>query len=451
LPVGTSKRTARVADKYRKYYFSLFNLGGKDTGVPKIFVEGGVPLMGKVRIKGAKNACLPMMAASLLTTENVVLKEVPDLKDVRTMLQLLRYLGTEVYHDRRGERVFLNSRKLTTCMAPYSLVRRMRASFLVMGPLLARMGCSRISRPGGCAIGTRPIDLHLKGFVAMGTRFRMGHGYIEARTNGLQGKTIYLDYPSVGATENILMAAVLAQGTTFIENAAAEPEIVDLANFLNSIGAKIYGAGTSIIRIEGVNTLGGGSYTVIPDRIEAGTFMIAAAITGGDIVLDNVIPHHLTAVISKLEETGCLLTELGKGSLRVQANGRPLAVDLKTLPYPGFPTDLQPQFMALLSLARGTSVITETVFEKRFLHVEELARMGAGIRIEERSAIITGRHALHGAAVRAEDLRGGAALVLAALAAGGSSEIRGINHILRGYSHLVGRLRRLGGRIFIIS
>jgi UDP-N-acetylglucosamine 1-carboxyvinyltransferase len=407
--------------------------------------------MGKVRIKGAKNACLPIMAASLLTAENIVLEEVPDLKDVRIMLQLLRYLGAEAYHDRKRERIFLNSRRLTTSMAPYGLVRRMRASFLVMGPLLARMGCSRISRPGGCAIGTRPIDLHLKGFVTMGARFTMGQGYIEAKTNGLQGKTIYLDYPSVGATENILMAAVLAEGRTLIGNAATEPEIVDLANFLNSLGAKIYGAGTSLIRIEGVTSLRGGSYRVIPDRIEAGTFMIAAAITGGDIILDNVIPEHLTAAISKLEETGCLLEEPEKGQLRVRACGRPLAVDLKTLPYPGFPTDLQPQFMALLTLAQGTSVISETVFEKRFLHAEELARMGAGIRIEERSAIITGKPALHGAIVKAGDLRGGAALVLAALAARGNSGIQGINHIRRGYSHLAERLRSLGGRILILS
>jgi UDP-N-acetylglucosamine 1-carboxyvinyltransferase len=406
--------------------------------------------MGRVRIKGAKNACLPIMAASLLTSESVILEDVPDLDDVRTMSRLLRSLGVEIFRDRRNERIFVNSRRLTTSTAPYGPVRRMRASFLVMGPLLARLGRARISLPGGCAIGTRPIDLHLKGLGAMGSQFTMDDGYIEAETPCLEGTGIYLDYPSVGATENILMAAVLARGSTVIENAAAEPEVVDLANFLNSLGARIKGAGTPLVRIEGVASLGGGRYRVIPDRIEAGTFMAAAAISGGDVIIENVIPQHLSAVIAKLQEMGILVEETGKGFLRVRSRGRPRAVDIKTLPYPGFPTDLQPQFMALLTLAQGTSVITETVFEKRYMHVEEMARMGARIRIEDRAAIITGRQLLQGALVQAADLRGGAALVLSALAARGFSEIRGVHHIRRGYSRMVGRLRSLGGRIFIL-
>ncbi|MDO9536138.1 MAG: UDP-N-acetylglucosamine 1-carboxyvinyltransferase [Bacillota bacterium] len=416
----------------------------------RILVEGGVPLMGRIRIKGAKNACLPMMAASLLTSEDIILDDVPDLDDVRTMSRLLRSLGVEVYRDRKNERIYFNSRGLNNCTAPYGPVRRMRASFLIMGPLLARMGRSRISLPGGCAIGTRPIDLHLKGLAAMGSQFTMDDGYIEAETPFLRGNRIYLDYPSVGATENIMMAAVLARGTTVIENAAAEPEIIDLASFLKYIGARIEGAGTPLIEIEGVNSLTGGHYRVIPDRIEAGTFMVAAAISGGDIILENVIPQHLTAVISKLQETGVLVEELGQSLIRIRSRGRVNAVDIKTLPYPGFPTDLQPQFMALLSLAHGTSVISETVFEKRYMHVEEMIRMGARVRIEERTAIITGQQLLQGAIVRAPDLRGGAALVLSALAARGFSEIRGINHIRRGYNRLAGRLRSLGGRVFVL-
>ena len=403
--------------------------------------------MGRIRIKGAKNAGLPIMAASLLTPENVVLENVPGLADVRTMSHLLSSLGAKVCRDSSRERMIINARHLTNCMAPYGPVRRMRASFLILGPLLARLGRSRISLPGGCAIGTRPIDLHLKGLSAMGVQFTMDEGYIEAETSGLRGASIYLDYPSVGATENILMAAVLARGSTLIENAAVEPEISDLINFLNSLGAKIRGAGTPLLRIEGVTSLGGGQYRLLPDRIEAGTFMVAAAITGGDLLLENVIPRQLTAVTAKLQETGALVEECGPRTLRVRSRGRPRAVDIKTLPYPGFPTDLQSQFMALLTLARGTSVLTETVFEKRFLHVEEMMRMGARIRIEERTAIITGRRQLQGAAVRAADLRGGAALVLAALAARGYSEISGVNHLRRGYSRLVERLRSLGARI----
>ena len=414
-----------------------------------IRIEGGVPLMGRIRVKGAKNAGLPIMAASLLTTKNIVLADVPGLADVRTMSCLLQSLGAKVYRDGEKEGMLVNARHLANSTAPYDLVRRMRASFLILGPLLARLGHSRIPLPGGCAIGTRPIDLHLKGLSALGAQFTMDEGYVEAETKGLRGASIYLDYPSVGATENILMAAVLARGSTLIENAAVEPEVSDLINFLNSLGAKIKGAGTPQLNIEGVTSLAGGRYRLLPDRIEAGTFMVAAAITGGDLLLENVVPRHLTAVSSKLRETGALVEECGKKALRVRSRGVPRAVDIKTLPYPGFPTDLQPQFLALLALARGTSLVTETVFEKRFLHAEELARMGARLRIEERVAIITGRRQLQGAAVQAGDLRGGAALVLAALAARGTSEISGLNHLRRGYSRLAERLRSVGARIGI--
>ena len=316
----------------------------------RILVEGGIPLMGRIRVKGAKNACLPMMAASLLTSESVILEDVPDLEDVRTMSRLLKALGVEVYHDRKNEKIFLNSRRLTTSTAPFGPVRRMRASFLVMGPLLAREGRSRVSFPGGCAIGTRPIDLHLKGLEVMGAQFTMDEGYIEAETPCLQGATVYLDYPSVGATENILMAAVLAEGTTVIENAAAEPEIVDLTNFLNSLGARIIGAGTPLIRVEGVTSLKGGRYRVIPDRIEAGTLWLPPLLAAGH----NPRKRYNRAFNCgdrQAQETGALIEEPRKGMLRVEIRGRPEPVDIKTLPYPGFPTDLQPQFMALLSLA----------------------------------------------------------------------------------------------------
>ncbi len=404
--------------------------------------------MGKVRIKGAKNAVLPIMAASLLSAEKVVLEEVPDLEDVRTMSRLLRHLGVEVFYDCSSERLVLQARRIMTCTAPYGPVRRMRASILIIGPLLARMGRARISLPGGCAIGSRPIDLHLKGLAAMGASFTMKNGYIEASAPKLRGANICLDYPSVGATENLLMAAALAEGPTTIENAAAEPDVVDLAAFIDMLGAKVRGAGTPRISVHPVASPGGGKHRVIPDRIEAGTLMVAAAITGGDVLLENVISRHLTAVTAKLRECGVHVDE-SPDSLRVVARGRSRAVELKTMPYPGFPTDLQPQFMALLSLARGTSVIAETVFERRYLHVPSLQRMGARIHLEGRSAIITGLPALQGATVHAPDLRGGAALLLAALAARGVSEIHGVRHIRRGYSRLTSRLRALGGRIYM--
>ena len=330
---------------------------------------------------------------------------------------------------------------------PYDLVRAMRASFLVMGPLLARMGCARIALPGGCAIGSRPIDLHLKGFAALGAEIEIGYGQIEARADRLEGARVYLDFPSVGATENIMMAAVLASGTTMIENAAQEPEIVDLANFLNSMGAHVRGAGTTVLRIEGVPELEPTTYMVVPDRIEAGTFMIAPAIAGGSLVIENVVSEHLKPITAKLRECGVTVNENDDGSMFVERNGRPRGVDIKTMPYPGFPTDLQAQFMALMTTCSGSSVITETVFENRFMHVAELMRMGAGIKIDGRSAIVEGQNKLLGAQVKCTDLRAGAALVLAGLAAEGQTEVSDIYHVDRGYENFHSKLASVGADI----
>ncbi|HWQ61878.1 MAG TPA: UDP-N-acetylglucosamine 1-carboxyvinyltransferase, partial [Negativicutes bacterium] len=343
--------------------------------------------------------------------------------------------------------LIVDSANLACCEAPYELVRKMRASFLVMGPLLARAGQARISLPGGCAIGTRPIDLHLKGFEALGAEIVLGHGFIEARTRQrLKGARIYLDFPSVGATENIMMAACLAEGQTILENPAEEPEIVDLANYLNAMGARIRGAGTNVIRIEGVRELKGTTHAVIPDRIEAGTYMVAAAITGGDVWLENALTEHLKPVTAKLKEAGVAIEEKIDGVM-VRGTATVKSVDIKTLPYPGFPTDMQAQFMALMTVASGTSVITETVFENRFMHVDELKRMGASIKIEGRSAIVEGVANLTGCPVKATDLRAGAALVLAGLVAEGKTEISCIHHIDRGYEDIVGKLTSLGADI----
>lgn len=415
----------------------------------KIVVEKSGPLHGTVRINGAKNSVLPILAASLLATEKCCLEDVPDLNDVDVICEVLASLGADVKRVDR-ERVEVNAAALDNFEAPYELVRKMRASFLVMGPLLARMGKARISMPGGCAIGTRPIDLHLKGFKALGAEVTLGHGFVEAKTDGLVGARIYLDFPSVGATENIMMAAVLASGQTIIENAAEEPEITDLANFLNKMGAQIMGAGTDTIRINGVKSLKGCTHTVIPDRIEAGTYMVAAAITGGNVLVDNVVADHLKPVIAKLKECDVQVIEEGNG-LRVIGNGRPKAVDIKTLPYPGFPTDMQAQFMALMSIAEGTSVIIETVFENRFMHVRELERMGANIKIEGRSAVVEGSERLLGAPVKATDLRAGAALILAGLVSEGRTEISNTSHIDRGYVDIEEKLRSLGARIYRVE
>lgn len=412
----------------------------------KIIVEKSGPLKGTVRVSGAKNAVLPILAATLLSTEKCILEEVPALRDVDVICEVLSSLGADVKRLERDKVEVLASR-LDEVEAPYELVRKMRASFLVMGPLLARMGRARISMPGGCAIGTRPIDLHLKGFKALGANITLGHGFVEASADKLIGTKIYLDFPSVGATENIMMAAVLAEGETIIQNAAEEPEITDLANFLNKMGANIKGAGTDTIKIKGVKELLGASHPVIPDRIEAGTYMVAAAITGGDVLIDNVVSDHLKPIIAKLKE--CNMDVIEKSSsIRVIGKTRPQAVDIKTMPYPGFPTDMQSQFMALMSVAQGTSVAIETVFENRFMHVSELKRMGADIKIEGRSAIIEGRNTLLGAPVKATDLRAGAALILCGLVAEGKTEISNTYHIDRGYVNIEDKLRNLGANIY---
>ncbi|MDD2573850.1 MAG: UDP-N-acetylglucosamine 1-carboxyvinyltransferase [Firmicutes bacterium] len=413
--------------------------------MPKIVVETSPPLKGTVRVSGAKNAILPIIAASLLSSDRCVLDETPMLDDVEIMCEVLVSLGADIRKTASG-RIEIDSRNIDNHEAPYELVRRMRASFLVMGPILARLGKARISMPGGCAIGTRPIDLHLKGFKAMGAEIILGYGYVEARAKRLKGERIYLDFPSVGATENIMMAAALAEGMTVIENAAEEPEIVDLANFINKMGGRVKGAGTDTIRIEGVEVLGPAVHTVIPDRIEAGTFMIAGAITGGDIIVDNIVLCHLMPIIAKLKEAGVTVEELGNG-VRVCSSKRVDAVDIKTLPYPGFPTDMQAQMMALMSVARGTSVIIETVFDNRYMHVNELRRMGAYIKIDGRSAVVQGIPRLTGARVKATDLRAGAALVLAGLVARGQTEIYDIHHLDRGYHNLDKKFQDLGARI----
>lgn len=412
----------------------------------KLIIRGGKELFGTIKISGAKNAVLPIIAASLLASSPSTLEEIPDLEDVHTIAEVLEQLGVGVKYTPGCLEV--DARDIKTCEAPYELVRRMRASFLVMGPLLSRIGQARISLPGGCAIGTRPIDLHLKGFEALGAEIIQGHGYIEARApQGLTGARVYLDFPSVGATENIMMAAALATGQTLIENAAEEPEIVDLATYLNAMGACVRGAGTNVIKIDGVNSLNGVSHVVIPDRVEAGTYMVAAAMTGGDIRLENVICEHLKPVIAKLKEAGVEIEEDLLG-VRVRRSGDMFkAVDIKTLPYPGFPTDMQAQFMAMLTIARGASVVTETVFENRFMHVDELKRMGANIKIDGRVAVIEGVKNLTGCPVKATDLRAGAALVLAGLTASGATEISYLHHIDRGYENLVEKLRGVGASL----
>ncbi len=406
-------------------------------------VTGGQPLEGTVTVSGAKNAVLPIIAASLLTREPVQLDDVPELVDVNLMGEVIQALGAKV--ERNGSQLKIHVAEITNIEAPHDLVSQMRASIVIMGPLLAREGRVRISHPGGCAIGSRPINWHLKGLEALGADVRMDHGFLDVRGT-LRGARIYLDFPSVGATENIMMAAVLAKGTTTLENAAQEPEIVDLANFLNEMGAKVRGAGTSIIRIDGVQELSGTSHTIIPDRIEAGSYILMAAATGGDVLVQNVISDHLNPMLAKMEEAGIPFREEDEG-IRIFSEGRYRAVDIKTQVHPGFPTDLQAPFMALLSKGQGMGMVTETVFENRFMHVDELKRMGADIRIEGRVAIVQGVSKLTGAPVTAADLRAGAALILAALSAEGTSEISGVQHIDRGYEHIEEKIARIGGVI----
>ena len=414
----------------------------------QLVIHGGNPLRGRVKIGGAKNAVLPIIAAALLGSRGVsVLDDVPALEDVYTISSVLRSLGVKADYSAAEHRLTIDATRIETLSAPYELVRKMRASFLIMGPLLAREGRAEISLPGGCAIGTRPIDLHLKGFEALGAQIEITQGAIHASApNGLKGARIYFDFPSVGATENVMMAASCAEGQTILENPALEPEIVDLANYLNVMGAHIRGAGTNQIKIDGVPGLMAADYTIIPDRIEAGTYMVAAAMTGGDVFIENAISEHLKPVVAKLKEAGAQIEEDIAG-IRVRADGKMKAIDLKTLPYPGFPTDMQAQFMAMLTVAEGTSVVTETVFENRCMHVEELQRMGAAIRVDGRTATVEGGRPLTGAAVRATDLRAGAAMVLAGLVADGETRVGYIHHIDRGYDDLVAKLVALGADI----
>ncbi|NLO93956.1 MAG: UDP-N-acetylglucosamine 1-carboxyvinyltransferase [Clostridiaceae bacterium] len=411
-------------------------------------INGGKPLFGSAVISSSKNAILPIISACLLTDEECIIKQIPGLDDVTGMCELVSNLGADVRVDGKTRNIYICAKSLSGHTAEYELVSKLRASFLVMGPLLAKAGKAKVALPGGCPIGSRPVDLHLKGFEAMGAKIDNGHGFIEARCPGnkLKGTTIYLDFPSVGATENLITAAVLAEGQTIIENAASEPEIVDLASFLTKMGAKISGAGTDTIIIDGVDKVNGAEHTIMPDRIEAGTFMTAAALTGGDITLLNVVPEHLKPVTAKLRESGMEIIENGN-SVKVRGIARPSALDIKTHPFPGFPTDMQAQLSAYSCFAEGTSVIVETIFENRFMHVNELRRMGAQIRVDGRTAIIEGIESLQGAQVRATDLRAGAALVIAGLAARGTTEVLDIHHIDRGYEFIENKLQRLGADI----
>jgi len=411
----------------------------------KLIISGGNRLQGTVKIDGAKNSALSIMAATLLTKEVCILRNVPRLTDVDIMAKVIRKLGVSVEW-KEDNTLYIDSDDFNNCEAPYELVKMMRGSILVMGPLLARLKRAKISLPGGCAIGARPVDYHLKGFEALGAQVEMEKGYIEAKVNKLKGDDIYLDFPSLGATENIMMAASLAEGLTTIENAAKDPEVVELGHFLNKMGAKVEGLGTDLIKIDGVKKLHGVDYTIIPDRIEAGTYMVAAAITGGDVLIENADPLLLKPLVVKLEETGVQI-ELEKNLIKVTGPDRVKAVDIKTLPFPGFPTDMQPQFMALSCVAKGTSVITETVFEKRFVHIGDLKRMGADIKVEGHSAIIKGVKKLSAAPVMASDLRGGAALILAGLVAEGTTELSRIYHLDRGYIKLEEKLTSLGADI----
>jgi UDP-N-acetylglucosamine 1-carboxyvinyltransferase len=415
--------------------------------VDKIYVHGGYPLSGTIKASSAKNAVLPIIAAALLgQTGKSQIEELPDLEDVNTITEVLRYLNVQI--KQQQNKLIIDASEDLLTEAPYEYVRKMRASVLIMGPLLARKGKVKVALPGGCAIGARPIDQHLKGFEALGVEIKIEKGFIEAYAKErLKGTSIYLDIPSVGATENIMMAACLAEGITLIENCAREPEIVDLANYLNAMGAKVRGAGTHTIRIEGVEALQGARHVVIPDRIEAGTYMIAAAITRSDLFIENAIPHHLQPLMAKLKEMGAEVKEADEGIHVLAADKILKGVDIKTLPHPGFPTDLQPQMMALLATCEGSSVITETVFENRFMHVEELKRMNAAIQTEGRSAFLKGNSALTGAKVSCTDLRAGAALILAALVADGVTEVSDLQHIDRGYEDIVGKLVAIGAQI----
>lgn len=412
----------------------------------RFFITGGKPLQGTVIIDGAKNSALSIMAACLLTSEVCVLENVPQLTDVYSMIEVIKTLGIQVEW-KDSNTLYIDPDDFNNYEAPYELVKTMRASFLVMGPLIARLKKAKISLPGGCAIGARPVDFHLKGFQSLGANIVTEKGYIKAEVKNLVGNDIYFDFPSLGATENIMMAATLAEGTTMIENAAKDPEVIELGTFLNKMGAQISGLGTDIITIKGVKELKGVHYRIIPDRIEAGTYMIAAAITGGVVEIKHINPYYLKSCIVKLEEAGINVDNKEDDTVIISNSDIIKSVDIKTMPFPGFPTDLQAQFMSLMSIANGTSIITENVFENRFAHAGDLRRMGADIKIEGRNSIIKGVKKLSAAPVMASDLRGGAALVLAGLIAEGTTEISRVYHIDRGYVKIEEKLRELGAHI----
>ncbi len=411
-----------------------------------IEVKGGHRLSGTVRISGAKNAALPILAATLLAPGKFHLDEVPRLEDVKIFLKLLEKLGIRSKRI-SGHSLEIDSTGLDSFEAPYDLVRLMRASVLVLGPLVARLGKAKVALPGGCAIGARPIDLHLKGLELMGARLKIREGFVEARARRLNGATIYFDITSVTGTENLMMAATLAKGKTVLENAAREPEVVALGELLLQMGARIKGLGTDTITIEGSKELKAVDWTIIPDRIEAGTFLMAAGAAGGKLVVENCVPSHLEAVIEKLKNTGLKIDIIDKDKIRVQRKGKLKSIDIKTQPYPGFPTDLQAQIMVLMSIASGLSVITETIFENRFMHVAELRRLGADIKVEGRNAIVRGVPGLTGAPVMATDLRASASLILAGLSAKGTTLIQGLNHLDRGYERIDKKLSAVGARI----
>lgn len=410
----------------------------------KLLIQGGKPLRGRVNISGAKNSALPVIVAACLAEGESIIENIPHDTDVYTMSAILQELGAEIWFD-ADSRLHIRAGNLKCYKAPYDLVRRMRASFYVSGLLLARLGKAEVPLPGGCALGSRPVDFHLKGFQAMGARIRIEHGFMKAEARKLQSAKIYINRSSVGTTINLMLAATLTPGTTLLENAAKEPEVVDVAIYLNSMGARIRGAGTDIIRIEGVEGLQGTEYSIISDRIEAGTFMVAAGITGGDLILTNVVTEHLRSPILKCEEAGLTIEE-GVNEIRVRAGGQLRAVDVETAPYPGFATDLQQPFVAMMSIADGTSVIRETIFD-RFRYVDELRRMGADIKVERDTAIVRGVEKLTGAPVEATDLRAGAALILAGLAAEGETQVSGMELVDRGYERLEEKLAAVGAEV----
>jgi UDP-N-acetylglucosamine 1-carboxyvinyltransferase len=415
----------------------------------KFVIRGGNPLLGTIRVSGSKNSALPSMAAALLTEDEVILENIPQVRDIETERKLLTAMGAEVElgYGRAQHRTTISCRTITDPTASYEIVKTMRASSLVLGPLVARMGVARVSMPGGCAIGARPIDLHTKGLETLGAKISYEHGYIEARAERLKGAHIVFDKITVTGTEDLLMAATLAEGETVMENCAREPEVTDLAALLTAMGAQIHGAGTSTIRVRGVDKLHGAKHRINPDRIEAGTFLIAGAITSGDLCVAHCNPEHLTAVIGKLRECGARVDVIAKDQIRVRSEGTLKAADISTEEYPGFPTDMQAQYMALATQSDGTSLVKENIFENRFMHVQELVRMGANIRVDGRTATVRGRTPLSAAAVMCSDLRASASLVLAALVADGESILDRVYNIDRGYEHIEEKLRGVGAQI----